>query len=70
MTTAEKLQSIISGWKNLLYRNAEVEKIALERAKKCANCKYANNINVCILCNCYIPAKVRSLKEECKDKQW
>jgi hypothetical protein len=70
MTASEKLQSIISGWSNLLYRNAEVEKIALERAKKCAGCPKANSINVCILCNCYIPAKVRSLKEKCKDNQW
>lgn len=65
-----KLQRIIEGWSNLLIRDPEVEKFALERAEKCANCDAANDKNFCAICGCYIPAKVRSKKEKCPNGEW
>lgn len=36
------LRAIVSGFKNYHFPNAEIEKIAKERAKICASCPYAN----------------------------
>ncbi len=70
MTVSEKLASIVSGWKNLLYKDLSIEGVAMKRAEKCAKCNNANNRNFCVLCNCYIPAKIRSLKEQCPIGEW
>lgn len=65
-----KLESIISGWKNLLYRDPSVEVIAIERAKKCASCNNLGALGFCSICSCYVPAKVRSLNEKCPINEW
>jgi len=65
-----KLSEIINGWKNYAIKNPEVEALAKNRGKICANCKKLRNNNTCRVCGCYIPAKVRSLKSRCPEKKW
>jgi len=59
-----KLKSIMEGWRNVIWSDPVVEKIAMERIEICAECDQ-NEGNWCTDCNCYIPAKARSLSEEC-----
>jgi hypothetical protein len=65
-----RLLEIYEGWKNYTFPNAEVEKQAKERMKICIDCKMIKKNNVCMMCGCYMPAKVRSPKSSCKLKKW
>lgn len=65
-----KLQRILEGWKNLIKTNPEVEKIANSRAIKCASCEHLNNLLFCKKCGCFVPAKIRSTQEKCKERKW
>lgn len=69
MQTGTKIQRIYEGWANLIECSPEVEEIAKKRAKICADCIYLR-FNVCKLCRCFIPAKIRSLKEHCPLLKW
>lgn len=69
MTKAEKIGSIITGWKNVIWKSPEVEKEAIRRVTICSECK-SNVNNVCKQCNCWIPAKARSLVENCPISKW
>lgn len=64
-----RFERIIEGWANLTFKNKEVEQIAEHRAHVCAVCRQNNN-NWCLICKCYIPAKVRSRTEQCPEKLW
>lgn len=69
------LSEIYSGWKNYAFKNPEVEKLAKERVIKCINCRINNKPGMrpnktCIVCGCFIPAKVRSEKSKCPIKRW
>lgn len=64
-----KLQKIIEGWKNYIFPDAEVEKIAKFRALKCATCDF-NILEMCTKCNCPIPMKTRSMDSECEINRW
>lgn len=66
----QKLQEIYSGWKNLIWKNPEIEKIAKERAKICSVCPHITKIYTCGICSCVITAKVRNLNSNCPDKRW
>ena len=68
-TVPEKLRSILDGWKHLIWKDEEVERIATERAKVCAECRFNKN-SICKECGCYIPAKARSIVEECPLSKW
>ena len=59
-----KLNSIITGWRNILWPDPLIEEIAMARAEICAECT-SNDGNWCIDCMCFIPAKARSLAERC-----
>lgn len=65
-----KLLEIYNGWKNLTFENPIVEKQAKKRIEICVKCNKLNNRNFCILCGCYMPAKVRSIKSHCRLKKW
>ena len=65
-----KLSEIIAGWKNFVFANPRVEKLAIERIKICVDCDDLRANNTCSLCNCYMPAKVRSPRSRCKIKKW
>ena len=79
------LLNIIYGWKNVAFKNEEVEKLALSRAKICDTCEHAveGSIEViektelkiiqklkCKLCQCPLSAKTRSKKEKCDKNKW
>ena len=65
----EKLSSILNGWKNLVWENKKVERIAKERLKICMDCDQRRGV-MCKQCGCPIAAKARSMKETCKMKKW
>lgn len=68
-TKASKLSEIAEGWKNIVFRNPEVEKLAKARAAICAGCKY--NVNSrCTECGCPLIAKTRSVTSYCPKHKW
>lgn len=64
MNCCKKIVSIFEGWRNVIFRNPVVERIAIERAKICSGCE-DNTDNWCVKCKCWIPAKARSISERC-----
>jgi len=64
------LNEIISGWKNYVFPNKEVEKIATERMLTCLDCSKLKTNKRCGLCGCFMPAKVRSIKSKCPLNKW
>lgn len=65
-----RLSEIFEGWKNFTFPNADVEKVAKKRMEICVNCTNLNQRNICRLCGCYMPAKVRSPKSHCRIQKW
>lgn len=65
-----KLSEIYEGWKNFTFPNPEIEATAKERIKVCLDCEMMKKNNVCALCGCYMPAKVRSPKSHCRLRKW
>ena len=68
-TYKEKYNEILSGWTNWIWKNAEIEKLAHERAEICAKCD-SNVANVCKECTCPLWAKTRSLTSKCDLDKW
>ena len=68
-TPAGKLKSIYDGWKHIIWRDPEIEKLAKQRAEICSNCG-RSKMNFCKECGCYIHAKVRSKSEKCPIMKW
>lgn len=64
-----KLEEIVQGWKNLVFKTPEAEELAKKRAEVCAGCDY-NVLSVCVLCGCPLAAKLRSKKTTCPKKKW
>ena len=69
MSPAEKIGSIITGWKNVLWKSEEIEKEAIRRIEICSICG-SNHNNKCSQCGCWIPAKARSMRETCPINKW
>ena len=67
-----RLAEIYEGWKNFTFPNTKVEKEAKRRMEICVNggCGKLNDRNICRLCGCYMPAKVRSTKSRCRIRKW
>lgn len=61
---------IISGWKNYVFPNKEVEKIAVQRILTCIECPKFTSKKTCGICKCYMPAKTRSINATCPLKKW
>ena len=66
----KNIQNIMIGFRNLVWKNPEVEKIAMERIKICASCKELKDNGFCGLCGCYVAAKIRVPEEQCKIGLW
>jgi hypothetical protein len=64
-----KVERIIEGWENYVFKTPEIEKIALHRAEICAVCSQNKN-EWCVQCKCFIPAKTRSKTEKCPCELW
>lgn len=65
-----RLTEIYQGWKNYAFPNPQVEEVAKRRIAICVDCPKLKPNNTCMLCGCYMPAKVRSLKSHCRLKKW
>lgn len=68
-----KGKEILSGWRNLLFTDEEVEKIAKERLDICNSCPSKcklGGIEICKECYCPIQAKSRSLESNCPKDLW
>ena len=81
----EKLSNILNGWQNFISKSEVTEKLAKERALKCAECPsnkrgmltaFINDDlkevqgNYCDLCKCPLSAKIRSERETCELNKW
>lgn len=73
----EKVSEILEGWKNLVWENPKVEKVAKTRLDVCAGCILRSDYpepvklsSVCTGCGCNIEAKVRCVKCVCPEKKW
>jgi len=69
MTRAEKVKSIYTGWRNVIWKDKETEEESMRRVEICADCKHNKN-NFCLQCGCWIPAKARSMVERCPINKW
>ena len=81
-----RLQRIIEGWKNYVFRDPEVEKVAKYRALRCATCDFNKDmidneitgilkplgvtIQACTKCYCPIAQKTRSMDSKCEINRW
>lgn len=69
----EDLGNIYEGWKNLTWKNKEVETIALPRLEICAKCPIRTE-GMCDKskggCGCYIEAKARCIECKCPKNKW
>jgi len=81
----KKINDIISGWENFMFKSEVTEELARDRAKHCAVCPHLKKswltafINdeileikgrKCTLCDCPSSAKLRSINEECPIQKW
>ncbi len=69
MIFKDKYNEIKDGWKNYIFPNPEVEKIAEQRAVICASCEN-NKLGVCQLCFCPLKMKTKSMKSNCPANKW
>jgi len=69
MSGAEKIKSILTGWRNVIWKDKETEQEAIRRVKICADCKHSKN-HICKQCGCFIAAKARSMIEVCPIDLW
>lgn len=65
-----RLSEIYEGWKNYAFPNPQIEATAKSRIILCVGCDKLKRNNVCALCGCYMPAKVRSPKSHCRVNKW
>lgn len=65
-----KLSEIYEGWKNFAFPSPIIEENAKKRIGICVDCDNLNDRNICKLCGCYMPAKVRSPKSKCRLRKW
>ena len=66
-----KLNQIIEGWKNYIFKNKEIEEKAKERIKICVSCeKFKKITKQCGICKCFMPARVRLENPKCPLKKW
>lgn len=69
------LRNMFEGYKNLLFEDAEIEKMAEQRLEVCEKCDKVNYLAGsfylhCKACICYLPAILRAPKKECKLGKW
>lgn len=65
----KQFREIVNGYKNTVFPNKEVEKLALERALICSTC-VSNKANFCSKCGCNLTAKTRSINSNCPKNLW
>lgn len=86
MAQTFKLQRIANGWKNYLFADQRIEKLAHDRAAVCAECPHAVYGTYeklmkdwslkkvegmkCELCGCPLSTKLRAEFEHCPENKW
>lgn len=63
-----KIDNILTGFKNLM-TGKEIEQ-EQKRKDICGKCPHSTNTNRCMVCGCYLPAKVKSPKSSCPVNKW
>lgn len=68
----DQFNQIVDGWKNLIFANPASEEIGKKRLAICLECKphYKPITMRCGVCNCFVPAAVRSSKKSCLKGKW
>lgn len=68
----DKIEQIAEGWKNLVFPNPVSEEMGKKRAAICVACKpHFKEVTLrCGVCNCFLPAAVRSSKKHCMKGKW
>ena len=65
-----RISEIYEGWKNYTFPNSKIEVDAKRRIGICVGCDNLSKRNICKICGCYMPAKVRSPKSRCSVGKW
>lgn len=66
-----ELELIVEGWKNLIFKNPVTEEIGKKRAAVCLACQHYKAVTKrCGICNCFVPAAVRSSQKRCLKGKW
>jgi len=72
-----KITEILTGWKNLIWENKEVEELAKKRLEICVECPKRSDYpgdmkftSYCTACGCTLQSKMRSPNSHCPDKNW
>lgn len=77
-STCMKVENVINGWKNVIFKDPIVEELAKNRMVFCEGCIENKTIvkvagvkhGRCAKCNCPLVAKVRSINEKCPIGKW
>jgi len=67
------LRKILVGFKNALYTNPRVKKLAAERMTVCNICEHKMqkaSIEICDICKCILRGKTRSPRSKCPANRW
>ena len=64
-----KPEEIYQVFKNLIFKDSEIEPIAEKRLKICFECSYKKDIR-CGKCGCILAAKTRNLNSNCPVNKW
>jgi len=77
MTVDQLVNEILPGYKNFVFRDPEVEKVAVDRLQKCVGCEHLNHIvkskkwgKKCGVCGCPVLVKIRSTNSNCPKGKW
>lgn len=64
------LKEIFLGWKNYIFKSPEHEELAKKRINICISCEKFKKNKRCLVCGCFMPAKVRNQYSKCPLKKW
>lgn len=65
----KKANEILTGWKNVIFKDKTVEEMATKRVIICSDCPY-NKHSICSQCGCPLAAKTRSPESKCPEGKW
>jgi len=67
--TGSKSKEILSGFKNLLFKNEKIEGQAAIKMEYCFKCPHKKDLT-CGKCGCLLAAKIRSESSSCPVGNW
>jgi hypothetical protein len=65
----DQLKNILAGWRNVVVKDPQIEKLAQGRGEICLQCPHRMLI-VCGKCGCPLKAKLRAPDSTCPDNRW